>query len=240
MDPVPTCSIARSCTEADGRSFDAGGNSSPSPDCPQRGQQLLAPTQNLRANIGLESARFWIFGSRIEIYLDEAPRKSSETVSPFPFKDYKYGNVQWQHLRFAEYSHPGRPFGDCTRKKVGLDSHVIQVVEEQNRLPWMSSDAMRFSSSSAPPPAVTAWGSRPNAMKQIQRASRPFPEPAPDIAAARTSTPGARCRLGRHTAVNSATRKEESRHGPVVYSDPQRPHQRRDRVSFRNQQSRTF
>src|SRR5262249_39422551 len=41
----------------------------------------------------------------------------------------------------------------------------------------------------------------------MQRASLPLPAPAPEIGAARKSSPGARGKLGRHTAVRKAVRK---------------------------------
>lgn len=87
---------------------------------------------------------------------------------------------------------------------------LLRLSRNRAGLPSISSAAIRFSSSSAVAPAVTACGSRPNAIMQMQRASSPFPAPAPDIDAARSSTPGARWRLGRHTAVIKATRNEDS------------------------------
>ena len=47
-------------------------------------------------------------------------------------------------------------------------------------------------------------------MMLMQRASSPLPAPAPDTGAARSRTPGARCRLGRHTADNSVARNDNS------------------------------
>ena len=114
------------------------------------------------------------------------------------------------------------PFATCRGPVSGAGRSVIALASRSELravlfrlsrnsagLPSISSAAIRFSSSSRPTPAVTAWGSRPKAMIQMQRASNPLPAPAPERDGARSGTPGARCRLGRQTAVSSAAKNED-------------------------------
>ena len=53
----------------------------------------------------------------------------------------------------------------------------------------------------------------------MQRASNPLPAPAPETGAARSSTPGAKARLGLQTAVSNAMRNDNSsRPGALLVS----------------------
>ena len=136
--------------------------------------------------------------------------RSSDTDRPFPVK-----TTNAEAFKVAIWDLPSK------RMRAGLsvmtlasrsDLKVVLFKLSKNKtgLASISSAAMRFSTSSVFAPAVTACGSRPNAMMQMQRARRPFPVPAPDRGGARNKIPGARSRLGRHTAVIKAARKEDS------------------------------
>ena len=133
--------------------------------------------------------------------------RSSETVRPLPVKITKAEALSGTISdRPSTRTRAGRSV-IALASRLDLNAVLFRLSRNRAGLPSISSAVIRFSSSSAVAPAVTACGSRPKAMMQMQRASRPLPAPAPDIGAARNSTPGAKCRLGRQTAVSSATRK---------------------------------
>ena len=150
--------------------------------------------------------------------------RSSDTLRPLPVMITKADEFNSTICDLpSSLTRAGRSVIALARRS---DRKAVLLRLSRNRagLPPISSAATRFSSSSAVAPAVTACGSRPKAMMHMQRASRPFPAPAPDIGAARSNTPGAKWRLGRQTAVNNATRKEDSsRPGALLVSTTATP-----------------
>ena len=136
--------------------------------------------------------------------------RSSETVSPLPVSTTKADGFSGTiRERPRTRTRAGRSVIALARR-FDLKAVLLRLSRKSTGLPSISSAEIRFSSSSAVEPPVTACGSRPNAIIAMQRASRPLPAPAPDIGAARSRTPGARSRLGRQTAVNSAARNADS------------------------------
>ena len=150
--------------------------------------------------------------------------RSSDTVRPLPVRITKADAFNGTICDLpSSRTRAGRSV-IALASRSDLKAVLFRLSRNRAGLPSISSAAIRFSSSSAVAPAVTACGSRPKAMMQMQRASKPLPAPAPDIGAARSSTPGARWRLGRHTAVSNATRNEDSsRPGALLVSTTATP-----------------
>ncbi len=136
--------------------------------------------------------------------------RSSETDKPFPVSAMKADALRGTICDLPNsLTRAGRSVIALANRS-DLKAVLLRLSRNSAGPPSINSAAIRFSNSSEFAPDVTACGSRPKAMAQIARTRSPLPAPAPDIGAARTSNPGARCRLGRQTAVNSPTRNADS------------------------------
>ena len=182
--------------------------------------------------------RLRVLGSCIKVHDDKPAGQVLGNSQSVAGQDHERGCVQRHHLRPAEQPHPRRPFRDRAREQVGLESGVVQVIEEQGRtaLDQFGGDPLLqlFGVCTARHGVrLTPEGDDAHAAGEQTLAGT-----GTRHGAARNSTPGARCRLGRQTAVSNAVRNADSSLPGGLLVSTWRRHPRH-RPASRRQRSRT-
>ena len=198
---------------------DVIGRPSPTPDREKRCQELRPPFCHiLRISVvNFRASGSSVRGSRSTVMKRRA--RSSETVRPLPVRITKADAFKGTICdRPRMRTRAGRSVIALARRS---DFNAVPLRLSRNRTgpPPISSAAIRFSSSSAVAPPVTACGWRPNATDADASGEQALAGAPARHGRRRTTTPGESWRLGRHTAVRSATRNENSS-PPVAFEYP--------------------
>ena len=121
--------------------------------------------------------------------------KSSDTLKPLPVS--AMNAVLFRPTICVRPSGRTRAGRSVSTEASVSDRSVVPLTLSRNRIGEASinSDASRLSSSWRSPPLVKARGCTAKAMAEIERTSRPFPVPAPEISGALTDKWGASHRL---------------------------------------------
>jgi hypothetical protein len=106
----------------------------PAPVRESRSQKFCATPTDAVKEAWLERTRFGILEPGIEVADNEAPYQILTELYAISSDSDERFRVHFQHSTSTQQPYPCRAFGDCRRKRRGLQGEPVVVVQEQRRV----------------------------------------------------------------------------------------------------------